>query len=121
MADGEGGPDWGRDYDLLAVFARRLVPPSLRHRFRESDLVQDTLMIAHKKRDELAHLDPTARGMGFRNLGASEVRHVVVKGGTNIHVYDYDGSVTQDGRLIPPKNPGGDCPEISWFAICYAE
>lgn len=78
MADGEGGPDWGRDYDLLAVFARRLVPPSLRHRFRESDLVQDTLMIAHKKRDELAHLDPTARGrvlVGIlRNVARDRVR-----------------------------------------------
>jgi hypothetical protein len=71
--------------------------------------------------DFMYRLDPTGRGMGFRNIGDSDVRHVVVKGGPDIHVYDYDGTVTQDGRLIPPKNPGGDCPEISWFTICYTE
>ena len=64
-----------------------------------------------------------ATGMYLRwvNNGTAAVRHVVVKGGPNTTVYDYDGTLTTDGHLASPPTRAGTCPEISNFTICYTE
>ena len=58
MADPVPTEFFARDWDLLVLVAHRLVPPGLRHRFRESDLVQETLLIALKQRDRLGGMTP---------------------------------------------------------------
>ena len=49
-----------------------------------------------------------------------QVRHVVIKGGPDTHVYDYDGSLSSDARLHPPPHrQNNNCPDLSWYTICY--
>lgn len=47
------------------------------------------------------------------------MRHIVVKGGPDTFVYDYDGSVLEDAGLVAPPNRGGNVPQISHYTICY--
>ena len=64
---------------LLTLVARRLVPAGLRHRFRESDLVQETFLVATQQYDRWADLSAGDRGRYFvgilRNVTAGRIRH----------------------------------------------
>ena len=60
------------------------------------------------------------RTLGFFTPGANRVRYVVVQGGSNTHVYGYDGRVLQDTGLVSPPDAGG-VPQISRYTVCYDE
>jgi len=52
------------------------------------------------------------------------VRAVLVKGGQDSFVYDYNADAPYlfwDAQLRAPLNPGGNIPEISHYTVCYTE
>lgn len=59
--------------------------------------------------------------LGFIAGADTEIRHVVMKGGPDTHIYDYDGSISEDYHLHAPPNGAGRCPELSYFTICYTQ
>jgi len=47
------------------------------------------------------------------------VQAVLVKGGTNQHIYGYGGTFSGDAELVSPLNAGGNVPTISHYIVCY--
>jgi hypothetical protein len=52
---------------------------------------------------------------------AGSVSFVVVKGGPDAYVYDYDGGAKSDSGLVSPLNRGGQVPAISHVLLCRGE
>jgi hypothetical protein len=48
-----------------------------------------------------------------------EIFVFIVKGGPDANVYNYDGTVTEDGNLHTPVGPNGDYYGVSHIEICY--
>jgi len=46
---------------------------------------------------------------------------IIVKGGPDAYVYDYNPESFGDTGLVSPLNPGGNVPAISHISVCYDE
>lgn len=70
-------PDWEADRGYLLVLARLRIPPWLRAKVDASDVVQQTLLQAHTRRDQLRAADEAGRRAWLGQVLAHAITDVV--------------------------------------------